>query len=246
MIYNEEAQIRQCLETIKWADEIVICDSFSTDRTIEICREYTDKIYQRKFDNFRNQKKWIMDKPSQEWVLFVEADERFPEELAREIRERVSANEGYDGYWMPFKNFAYGKQMKGRFWDFKKIKLFKNGKGGWEDRLVHTGFILSGKAGELLYPVLHYPYPSLAVHISKVNRYTTLEAEQLIYSNTPVNWVKTIKAICWIPLFFYKSYFLWGDYKNGIPGFAVSLVTSFYNISVNIKYWKIRLCRKKF
>jgi glycosyltransferase involved in cell wall biosynthesis len=244
MIYNEEAQIRQCLETIKWVDEIVICDSFSTDRTIEICREYTDKIYQRKFDNFANQKKWLLDKPAHEWVLFVEADERFPRELAEEIRTRLAANEGYDGYWMPFKNFIFGHEMKGKFWIFKKIKLYKKDKGGWQDRLVHTGFILNGKAAELDNGVLHYPYSNLRVLFTKFKRYTTLEAKQLIKEKTPVGWLDTLKALYWIPLRFYKFFWEMEDYKSGLPGLVVSFVTSFYNISVNIKYWNIRLCGK--
>jgi len=76
MIYNEERQIRECLKTITWVDEIVICDSFSTDRTVEICREFTDRIYQREFDNFGNQRKWLQDKPAHDWVWYVEGDER--------------------------------------------------------------------------------------------------------------------------------------------------------------------------
>lgn len=242
MIYNEEAQIRQCLDTVKWVDEIVICDSFSTDRTIDICREYTDKIYQRKFDNFGNQKKWLMDKPSNEWVLFVEADERFPSELADEIRSRLAAAEGFDGYWMPFRNFIFGREMKGSFWIFKKIKLYRKGKGGWEDKQVHAGFILDGKAGELKNAVLHYPYPGLNTMLVKILRATRLEALQLIQNKKRVGFLDTLKAVCWIPMRFYVFYFKMGDYKSGIPGFVFSLVTSFYNIGVNIQYWKIRLC----
>lgn len=244
MIYNEEAQIRQCLDTVRWVDEIVICDSFSTDRTVEICRQYTDKIYQRRFDNFGNQKRWLMDKPSHEWVLFVEADERFPKELADEIRARLAAGEGYDGYWMPFKNFAFGKEMKGSNWVFRKIKLWKKGKGGWEDKLVHAGFVMDGKAGELQNAVLHYPYPDINTMLMKLGRATRLEAEQLIAKNAPVGFVDTLKALCWIPVSFYRFFFAMGDYKSGVAGLVFSAVTSLYNIVVNIQYWNLRLCNR--
>jgi glycosyltransferase involved in cell wall biosynthesis len=243
MIYNEEAQIRQCLETIKWVDEIVICDSFSTDRTLEICREYTDKIFQHKFDNFGDQKRWLSDKPSHEWVLFVEADERFPKELCAEIRSHLAADEGYDGYWMDYKNFVLGKEMKGKFWATRRIKLYKKDKSGWEDKLVHVSFVLNGKAGRLNNPVLHYPYRSIKVMFDKISRATTLEARQLIQKNAHVSWLETLKAVCWIPMRFYKFFFELEDYKSGLPGLVFSLVTSFYNICVNIKYWKIKICK---
>ncbi len=245
MIYNEERQIRQCLETIKWVDEIIICDSFSTDRTIEICREYTNKIFQRKFDNFGNQKKWTLDKPSHDWVLFVEADERFSDALRDEIRERLSRDEGYDGYWMPFRNYFLGRQMKGHFWEFKKIKLYKKGKGCWQDRRVHANFILDGKTGELNNPVSHYPYANLQVFLTKLRRATRFEAEELIRNNRKLGWLDTVKALCWIPRLFIKYYVIWGDYKNGAPGLIFSICGSPYVAMVNFNYWKIRLHGKK-
>jgi glycosyltransferase involved in cell wall biosynthesis len=242
MIYNEEAQIRQCLDTVKWVDEIVVGDSFSTDRTVEICREFTDKIYQRKFDNFGNQKKWLQEKPAHEWVLFVEGDERFPDELGKEIRRRLAANEGFDGYWITFKNFVFGRPMKGNFWDFKKIKLYKKSSAVWEDKFVHAGFILNGKAGELDNPVLHYPYPNLRVLFDKFKRYTTLEAKQLIYIKKPIGWVDTLKAACGIPLRFYKFFVELEHYKCGFPGLVVAFITSFYTITINIRYWNFKIC----
>ncbi len=241
MIYNEEAQIRQCLDTVKWVDEIVICDSFSIDRTIEICREYTDKIYQRAFDNFGSQKRWLMDKPSHEWVLFVEADERFPRELADEIRSRIAAGEGYDGYWMPFRNFVFGKEMKGPFWTFKKIKLYKKDRGGWEDKLVHAGFVLAGNAGELKNAVLHYPFPTFRTMLRKNIRATRLEAQQLLRQKKPAGAIYALKALCWVPVRFYRFFFGLGGYRNGMPGLVHAMVTAFYFINVIIHYWNIRI-----
>lgn len=237
LTYNEEKQIRDCLETIKWVDEIVICDSFSTDKTIEICREYSDKIYQRKFDNFGNQKNWTLDKPSHEWVLYVEADERVTPELRDEIKEKLAFNEEYDGYWMPFENYIFGRKMKGKFWIFKKLKLYKKNKGRWEDRKVHAGFIFEGKAGELGNPVLHYPYPNLRAWFAKFNRSTTLEVEEMFKNNVELKLYGLIKGLAWVPVTFYRFYIEWGDWRSGLTGFIMSLLSSPYNLVVNIKCW---------
>lgn len=241
MIYNEEAQIKECLDTIIWVDEIIICDSFSTDRTVEICRAYTDRIYQRKFDDFGHQKHWLLDKPSYEWVLFVEADERFPKELAWEIRQRLAQNEGYDGYWIPYKNYMFGKEMKGKYWIQKRIKLYKKELGDWEDKLVHANFILHGRSADLMNQLLHYPYPNFKILFTKFNRFTNLEAKQLIVKKTRVNCIDTLKAIFWIPVRFYIFFFKWEDYKSGLAGILYALIMSFYAIVINIKYWVLRL-----
>jgi len=237
LIYNEEWQIRDCLETIKWVDEIVICDSFSTDRTIEICREYTDKIYQRKFDNFGNQKNWTLDKPSHEWVLYVEADERFPPELRDEIKEKLAKNEGYDGYWMPYENYFLGRKMKGEFWNDKRIKLYKKERGRWQDRKVHSKFIFEEKAGELKNPVLHYPLQNFHHWFRKFNYSTTLEAEELLKNRVSLKWYDIIKVPARVPVAFYRFYIEWKGYKDGLPGLIISIEDSVINLVVTIKYW---------
>ncbi|HOW42474.1 MAG TPA: glycosyltransferase family 2 protein [Candidatus Omnitrophota bacterium] len=222
MIYNEEKQIRACLETIRWVDEIVICDSYSTDRTVEICREYTDKIFQRRFDNFGAQKSWTLDKPGHEWVLFVEADERFTPELAREIRDRIGRGEGYDGYWMPFENYVLGRRMQSPFWEFKKIKLYRKGTGRWQERRVHARFILDGKAGELTHAVRHYPYERLGDFVRKSWRATTLEAQEIAAGNKAPGWTQLPKSFLGAGLTFARFYFSRGEYKNGWRGFVFS------------------------
>jgi glycosyltransferase involved in cell wall biosynthesis len=242
LVYNEEKQIRDCLETIKWVDEIVICDSYSTDKTIEICREYTDKIYQRKFDNFGNQKSWTLDKPSHEWVLYVEADERFSPELRDEIKGKLAMNEEYDGYWMPFDNYFFGKKMKGSHWEFKKLKLYKKNKGKWQKRKVHAGFIFEGRAGELKNPVLHYPYQNFRHWFRKFNYSTTLEAEEMMENNVRVRWYHIIKGIGFIPVNFYRCYLKPGDpVYEGLMGFIFSILNSPFQLIIYSKYWVKKL-----
>ncbi len=244
MIYNEAAQIRDCIETVKWADEIVVCDSYSTDGTVEICREYTDRIFQRKFDNFGNQKLWTLDKPSHEWVLFVEADERFPAELQREIREVLSGPVEYDGFWIPYRHFFLGREMKGKFWDPRRVKLYRKAKGGWQRKLVHSSFVIEGRIGELRNPVMHYPYRDLGVYWRKFDRATTLEAKTLLASGKlPLR--KTVMSLVWVPAGFLKYFFVWQEYKSGWAGVVFSLLAAPYQLAVCLKYW-ILLCMRPF
>ena len=196
LIYNEERQIRDCLETIKWVDEIVICDSFSTDRTIEICREYTNKIYQRKFDNFGNQKNWTLDKPSYGYVFYVEADERITPQLRNEIRQALAKNESDDGYWVPMKTYCFNRELTGDLWRDRRIKLYKKGRARWQDRKVHSSLILEGKAGQLKNPVLHYAYQNFRHWFRKYNYSTTLQVEEMLKKNIALKWYEIIKIPC--------------------------------------------------
>lgn len=237
MVRNEERQIRECLNTLAWCDEIVICDSFSTDRTIEICREYTGRIFQRVFDDFGGQKEWMMDKPSGDWVLFVEADERFPRELAEEIRARIDSGDAYDGYRMPFCNYVFGRRMKGDFWKFAKIKLYRRGRGRWERRAVHGAFSVEGPVGELSHCVEHYPYPTPAVLADKLWRYSRLEARELANSGSPQGMLRILKSIAWIPATFFRHFVCWRGYRDGWPGFVTAVCAAPYNFLIQAHYW---------
>lgn len=236
MVYNEEAQIRQCLDTVKWADEIVICDSFSTDGTVAIAREYTDKIFQRKFDNFGDQKKWTLDKPAHEWVLFVEADERFSKELGEEIRSRIGSEADVDGYRIWFRNHCFGRLMQGDIWRFKKLKVYRKEKGSWEDRRVHANFILRGESRDLVQPLDHYPYPTLGIYLMKLNRSTRLEAEELRRRGYRLTLLDFCKSIAWIPMTFWRSYVTWKGYRDGRQGLLLAFLTAPYNFMVKVKY----------
>jgi len=245
MIYNEDWQIRDCLETIKWVDEIIICDSFSTDRTIEICREYTDKVYQRKFDDFGSQKSWALSVPSHDWVLCVEADERFTPQLRDEITEKLAKNREYDGYWMPYKNYCLAREIKGNFWNTEKIKLFNKNKARWNSRKVHTDLIFEGKAGHLENPVLHYPYQNFRHWFRKYSCYTTLEAEEMLESGVSFKWYDIIKIPVRIPWSFYNIYVREKDYKNGLSGLLYSIPAVFAVTVVCIKYFLEKIKRER-
>ena len=112
LTFNEERQIRDCLESIKWVDEIIVVDSLSTDRTIEICREYTDRIYQREYERYARTRNWSFQFASYDWILAVDADERYTLDLAKEIRERLARDTDINGYFMPLKYYCFGRELR--------------------------------------------------------------------------------------------------------------------------------------
>ena len=246
MVYNEERQIRACLETVKWADEIVVCDSFSTDSTVAICREYTDRIYQRKFDNFGDHKAWTLDKPSHEWVFFMEADERMSCALREEIRERLARRECCDGYWIPYENFFFGRRLRGRFWQTRRIKLYRKEKGSWEKKLVHVNFILRGEAGLLQNPLHHYPYQTLSHWLRKFDYNTSFMAEERLRRGERVSGCGVLRVLAGIPRMFYLFYVDRQDYKSGWAGLAVSLLATFNEPVAYAKFFAGRcLCARR-
>src|SRR3972149_6358735 len=148
---NEEKQIHGCLESVTWADELVVLDSLSADRTVEICREYTDKVFQQPFVSFPRQRNAAKDLASGDWVFFVDADERVTPELMAEVRTAASSPEARTGYWVPRHNIIWGKWVRygGRYPDYQ-LRLFRRDKAHYDEaRAVHEVVILDGEAGHL-------------------------------------------------------------------------------------------------
>src|SRR5712664_2054179 len=137
--YNCDKTIRDCLESVKWVDKIFVVDSFSTDHTLEICREYTDWIVQHEYMNSATQKNWAMDQIQTEWTLQIDSDERLEPGLKEEMLEHLAKSDQPDGYTTRIKNLVWGKWVKGcaMYPDFR-IRLFKTAKGRWTDRQVHA------------------------------------------------------------------------------------------------------------
>lgn len=138
--YNEEDNIRECLESVKWVDEIVVVDSFSQDNTVEICRQYTDKVFQHEWTSFGQQKILALEKTSNDWILNLDADERASQALADRIREILRENDMNDGYYIPFKNYFLGKWLRygGCYPDYH-LRLFRKSRGKFEQKRVHGG-----------------------------------------------------------------------------------------------------------
>lgn len=178
--FNEEKDIVRCLEHLKWADEILVVDSFSEDRTVDICREYTDKIYQHKWPGFGPQRNYALRLVGTEWILFVDADEVVSKNLADEIITAINSNQAFEGYEVPRRNFFLGKPLRFSDQYNKIIRLFRTRSGVWEDREVHERPIVKGRIGKLTNPIHHYcnSNASIRAFLSKANNYTEFEVQE--------------------------------------------------------------------
>ena len=232
---NEEENIGECLESVKWADEIFVVDSFSTDKTVEIAKTFTDRVIQHEYVNSATQKNWAIPQASNEWVLIVDSDERVTPDLREEIEAVLSSNPRYEGYYIPRKNFFLGKEVKYGGWGFENdlnIRLFRRERVKYEDKEVHADIILDGEAGKLKEPFLHYSYNRLGQYVKKMARYTDWAASDVIKKRQKIG----ISHLLFRPLFtFFKMYVLKLGFLDGIRGIILAVLSSYY---VYIKYAK--------
>lgn len=236
--FNEEKNIRAALESARWADEIVVVDSFSTDSTVEICREYTEKVYQEKWRGFSGQKSYAVGLAKNDWVFVLDSDERFTGELRNEIAGLMLEGPSMSGYYVPRRNHFMGREIRHCGWspDYS-IRLFDRKKGVFKDRAVHEAVELSGEAGYLKAPMLHYTYSSISDYITRMDRYSALAAEEMKKegrrSGPPCMLFK--------PAFtFFKMFLVRQGFRDGIHGLVISMLYSFYTFSKYAKLWEMR------
>lgn len=239
--YNEELQIARCLDALRWVDEILLVDTFSTDRTVEITRAYTDRILQRAYVNAATTKNWALEHaPECDWLLFVDADEVVSNLLAEEIRQAISETV-CDGYEINVLTYLGGKPSRSTYWNPNyQVRLFRRGLGRWEDREVHAHFQLEGNSRRLQHPILHFPYPDLATYLTKLNRYTSFEARQMLREARPLRDLRfPVRSILRSILQFYRLYVRRRGYRDGAYGFVISLLGAMYPFLADAKYWEM-------
>jgi len=233
---NEEKNISDCLNSVKWADEIIIVDSESTDRTVEIAKQFTDKVFNRKWGGYVPQKRYALSLASNEWVLSLDADERVTPELKDEI---INLSPGdYSGFNIRRKNFLINKEITSCGWEKDhQLRLFKRNKADLNDRLVHEKFVVEGKVGTLNSPMLHYTFSSFKEYFEKINNYTSLKAEELLSKKKKVGgWTifsHTVSA-------FFAFFFIRRGFKDGVYGLIISLLHSVSTMMNYIKLWELQ------
>lgn len=232
---NEETNIRECLESVRWADEIIVVDSESKDKTAEIAKEFTDKVIVRKWEGYAAQKKYAMNLASNEWVLSLDADERITAELADEIMTTNLDN--FDGYRIKRENYFIGKKITGCGWgnDYQ-IRLFRKQMTKLSDRLVHEGFIIDGSLGTLKNVLTHYSYRNLHDGFHKINEYSSLEANEKAYKKK----ITGLRVVFYPVWAFLQHYFIRKGFRDGKHGLMVSLMHAMTKLQVYMKIWEIK------
>ncbi|MBN1594115.1 MAG: glycosyltransferase family 2 protein [Candidatus Coatesbacteria bacterium] len=235
--FNEEANIRDCLEQLRFADEILVVDSFSTDSTLDIAKEFNARIIQREYNCSASQKNWAIPQAKHEWILLCDSDERVTAELRREIEEVLAGEQQHVGYSIPRANYFLGKRIRHCGWSPERdrnIRLFMRDKSRYEDKEVHADIICDGSVGKLHSPLMHHSFRTFEQYIAKMNRYTTWGAKDLINAGRKIG---TFDLTFRPPMTFLKMYILQAGFLDGMRGFILCLASSFYTLSKYTKAW---------
>jgi len=230
---NEEANLARTLASVAWADEVVVLDSGSTDRTREVAESRGAKFFVEPWRGFAAQKNSALQKASSEWILSLDADEEVEPALAEEIQDALRVDPSVAGFWIPRKNFFLGRWMKhGGYYPDRKLRLFRRGAGKFEDRLVHEDIQLDGPSAQLQNHLLHYAYPTLDSYIEHMNRYSTLGAQMA--ARRPRGF-SLIDIVLRPKLTFLYNYVLRGGFLDGREGL---LLHAYHATYVSWKYAK--------
>jgi glycosyltransferase involved in cell wall biosynthesis len=235
IVYDEERNLPSCLETLSWADEIVVVDSYSQDRTVEVARKHTDAIYQRKYQGHIDKKRFAVSKASHDWVFSIDADERATSELVEEIKAVLSkGGDGRDAYTMPRITWHLGRWIRHGEWHPDRVtRLFRKSRMRYEGTEPHDRVIIDGLTGHLKGKLLHYNYRDYAHQIRTVQAYSDLAARDMLGNKAHAG----ILNLVFRPAFrFFKCYFLKLGFLDGWPGFIMASTSAFY---VHAKYAKL-------
>ncbi|MBW2622334.1 MAG: glycosyltransferase family 2 protein [Deltaproteobacteria bacterium] len=232
----EEDNIRASLESVSFADEIIVVDSGSTDRTREICLEYTDKVHHRDWNGYASQKNAAGDMASGDWILNLDADERVTGELAAEIQQALaSPGPGIAGYYLNYKVLFWGKWLShGGFYPEKHLRLYRREQGSFPQRTVHEALEVRGRTAELKGHIEHYTYKGIEDFISRMQQYSTLSAREYARQGRSTGVVRmSARAI----FTFIKMYILRRGFLDGYKGYVVAVLYSVYTFT---KYAKLK------
>jgi len=230
---NEEKNIRRCLESVKWADEIVVIDSGSTDGTIEICREFGCKIIESSWLGFGKTKQFAVDSAGYNWILSVDADEEVTPQLKTKIQSVLQKPQA-NGYRIKRQSFYLNRWILHCGWNQDyPLRLFNRQKGGFNNKPVHEYVVIKGKISKINEILKHYTYPNLTSYITKMENYSNLSAQEAFINHKKAT---LSKAIIHGILKFFKMYFLNAGFLDGETGLILSINSAF---SVYYKYLKI-------
>jgi glycosyltransferase involved in cell wall biosynthesis len=233
--FNEEKKIEDCLKSLQSVvDEIIVVDSLSTDKTLEIVAKYTDKIFEQKFLGHVEQKNLAVSKASHDWILSLDCDERLSAQLQDSIKNIKNNLSLYDAYKMPRKTFYVYRWLNHCWYPDKKVRLFDKNKARWGGTNPHDKVIVSSdNIQELKGDILHYSFDSVSAHIQTLDKFTEIGAQEIIK--------KGKKVSVWSPLLhakwtFVRMYLVRGGFLDGFAGLVASILSFMHAF---VKYSKV-------
>lgn len=236
---NEARTIRACLESLRWADEIVVVDSGSTDETLAIARSIADRVLQHEYENPAAQKNWALPQLTHPWTLILDADERVTPRLRREIESVLSDPARRDGYWIYRENHFYGRPIRSAGWQRDKVlRLFDRRKGAYRPVLVHEELSLDGRAGVLSERLFHEPYRDLDHYFEKWDRYARASAEELRRRGVRASAARLLLRP-WLR--FARMYVLEGGFREGRRGLVLCWLAAFSVFTKYARRWEAEM-----
>lgn len=244
MTFNEERKIRRCLESVRWCDEIVVLDSFSTDRTVEICREYTDRVVQQSWLGYVGQRNQLRELAKGPWVLILDSDEEVSPDLRDEILAELDREpNGIAGYEFPRLVYFIGRWIRhGEWYPDVKLRLFRKSCGRSEGQEPHDLIVVNGPVKRLRHPLWHYTYDDMSDQIATLNRFSTIVSQQRFVQDRPFRWSSLILHSIFR---FIKCYFIRRGFLDGAHGFMIAVVNSFGVFLKYAKLWELERHQKE-
>jgi glycosyltransferase involved in cell wall biosynthesis len=236
--FNCAKTVRATLESVKWADEILVVDSHSTDDTLDICQEYGARILQREYVNSANQKNWALPQCRHGWVLQIDSDEVLSPELREEI-EKAAATAGPDvhAFRMPRRNHMHGRWVRyGGVYPDYQIRFVRRDSARWREREVHAHIVVPGTVGTLRHDLLHYDIPFIAKPLRNLDRYTRYEADELKKNGKRFRWHQLVLRPC--GAFLHRYLWLQG-FRDGWRGLIICAYWSMYVFMTRAKLWEM-------
>jgi glycosyltransferase involved in cell wall biosynthesis len=238
--FNEEKNIARCLRSLAWVDELIVIDSFSTDRTVELSQNLGAQVLRHAYDGDIRQRERGFAVAKGEWLIYIDADEEVTPELAAEIRSVIAAPAALNGYEIPRKIKALGRWIDhGGWYPDYTLRLFRRGRYSPIVAEVHGGFRVEGEAGKLTALLNHYTYDSIEQYLAKMNSYTSLQISGKL-NESPVGRVPLRKIVLSPLSHFIRKYFTTGGYKDGMAGFLLAALGSIYTLALYAKLWEYR------
>jgi len=244
---NEEDYIERAIKSVNWADELIVCDMHSSDKTVEIAKKLGAKIFfHKKEDYVEPARNFAISKASNDWILVLDPDEEIPETLAKRLQEIAAKMEQIDYVRVPIKNVIFGHWMQhSGWWPDCKVRFFRKNKVEWTDK-IHRPPETLGQGLDLpadeKFALIHHNYGTVSQFLEKMNRYTTVQAEELKKEGYKFEWKDLFEK----PLSEFLSRFFANEgYKDGLHGLSLSLLQAFSFVVMYLKLWEVDKFREQ-